>query len=113
MFRIVESIFSFTQFRKHHLTPAFEELRKYGFHAFHKNIQCCQSCSLAIIPDGVSYVFYHEQDKDGFKENNTMFLGFNFLTEEDRGLCMEVLHRHVPRVEWDGTERHRIQLFGA
>ena len=113
MFRIVEVSYSFTEFRKHHLTPAFKELRKHGFHAFHKNIKCCQSCSIRAIPEDVSYVFYHEQDKDRFKQYNTMFLGFNFLTEQDRDLCLNVLQTHIPQVEWDGTERHRIQIFGA
>ena len=76
MFKIVEVSYSFTQFRKHHLTPAFKELRKHGFHAFHKNIKCCQSCSIRAIPEDVSYVFYHEQDKDRFKQYNTMCLTF-------------------------------------
>ena len=67
----------FEQFRENHIAPAFEELRKHGFHATTKNIQCCQTCSLGVIPDNVSYVFYHAQDVDRFNEMNTLCLVVN------------------------------------
>ena len=33
MFRFVEVTYLFTEFRKHHIVPAFEELRRHGFYA--------------------------------------------------------------------------------
>ena len=102
----------FTHFCEHHIAPAFEELREHGFHASTGNIQCCQTCSLAVIPDNVSYVFYHAQDIDGFNEKNTLFLGFGFSNDHDRDVCLQILRKHMPRVEWNGSETRRIQVFG-
>ena len=115
IFQIVEvtGVFAspFEQFQEKHIAPAFEELRRHGFHATTENIQCCQTCSLGVIPDNVSYVFYHAQDVDRFTEFKTMFLGFDFLTEDDRDVCLRVLRKHM-RVEWDGSEDRRIQVWG-
>ena len=61
-----------------------------------------------MIPDNVPYVFYHAQDIDRFTEFKTIFLGFDFLTEEDRDVCLRVLRKHM-RVEWDGLDARRIQ----
>ena len=113
-FQIVEvtGVFAspFEQFQEKHIAPAFEELRRHGFHATTENIQCCQTCSLGVIPDNVSYVFYHAQDVDRFTEFKTIFLGFDFLTEEDRDVCLRVLRKHM-RVEWDGSDARRIQVW--
>ena len=102
----------FTRFREHHVAPAFEELREHGFHASTENIQCCQTCSLAIIPDNVSYVVYNAQDVDDFEESNSMYLGFGFSNNQDRDVCLRILQKHMPRVEWNGSETRRIQVFG-
>jgi hypothetical protein len=43
----------------------------------------------------------HRRDMEEF---NTMYLRFDFLTDEDRDLCMRVLRKHIPRVEWGGAD---------
>lgn len=100
----------FVQFRKKHIAPAFKELRRHGFHATTENIQCCQTCSLGVIPDNVSYVFYHAQDVDRFNEMNTLCLGYGFSDDHDRDICLRVLRRHM-RIEWDGSDARRIQVW--
>ena len=109
----VTSVFAspFEQFRENHITPAFEELQRHGFHASTENIQCCQTCSLGVIPDNVSYVFYHAQDVERFNKTNTLFLGYGFSEDHDRDVCLGVLRKHM-RVDWDGSEDRRIQVLG-
>jgi hypothetical protein len=72
-------------------------------------------CSLGVIPDTMSCVFYHAQDVDAqdvdrFNEMNTLCLVYGFSDDHDRDVCLRVLRKHM-RVEWDGSEDRRIQVW--
>ena len=102
---------TFIEFRKKHITPAFKQLRKMGFYASTKNLQCCQTCTVSAMPDDQSYLCYHAQDVDGFEYRHDLYLGYHFQTEEDRLLALKTLDQHGLAIDWDGDVKQRIRIF--
>ena len=51
------------------------------------------------------FVFYHMQDVEMFDEEtnkNTIHLGHVFKDEHDASVCLDILRKHFPKVEWTG-----------
>jgi hypothetical protein len=91
------------------LNAGFAELRKRGYFA-KQNWQCCQSCGVHAIPDDVTdYVFYHEQDKLGMAEEDSVHLSWGGNAHE----IAKVFRGHGLTVDWDGRDIVRIEVKAA
>lgn len=90
--------------------------------------ECCQSCSLAVVPDdSPSYALFHEQDaerafnKGGKGETlvGSLYIGFGSAFATDAvnrsvgRVIVEGLTRAGFHVQWDGSDRTRIKVVGV
>lgn len=92
---------------KKQLTQAFKELRKKGYFA-RQNYLCCQSCAWASLPtETTKAVFYHQQDNDDLKENNSCYLAWIGNGRE----ITDTLNKYGILTEWNGEENTRIRIY--
>lgn len=103
---------------KQRLTKAFDNLNKANIVAKQK-FTCCITCGSSKIseyekPDKVGYVFYHCQDLEEIRMNDSVYLAFGSFSGkyEDSKLvgyvAKLVLEKHGLKVIWDGELRQRI-----
>lgn len=81
---------------------AFHRLRGKGYECYADSL-CCHTCALASIT-GDKYVFWHEQDADFARKNNSLSLAW----DGEPNVIIEGLRSAWLDVEWDGDHRHRI-----
>lgn len=89
------------------LKDAFAELRTLGFFA-KENHSCCGGCGWSAMSadEAKNAVFYHNQDLDDLKEDNTCYLAWS----GDAKKIIEVLNKHNIKTDWNGETSSRIHI---
>lgn len=128
-----------TRTDKARVTAAFKALRKQGIFA-RQNFLCCQGCACSDIyhrKDVVEYAFYHQQDRDAFRETkgwrewsaelqSPLYIAFGLgpahrahdgLHPDHNSSSIEVANKIVAalraeglKVTWDGDTNTRIEV---
>ena len=93
------------------ITRSMKDLTKLGYFA-KANHECCSSCGWAVISDkdAEKAVFYHSQDAEAIKGGTIHDSGLHIAWSGDGEEIVRVFHKYGFLVEWDGSERTRINL---
>tara|TARA_Y100001951_G_C11083159_1_gene152476 strand:+ start:69 stop:503 length:435 start_codon:yes stop_codon:yes gene_type:complete len=87
---------------------AFKSLEDKGWFA-KRDFWCCQSCAVSDIPEGTkNYIFYHNQDEEGFQIYGTVCLAF----AGDTSQILDALAKEKLHISWNGSEHQRIEVVG-
>ena len=99
---------------KSKLNQGFANIRKEGYFA-KQNFWCCQSCACAAIPDenAKAYVFYHQQDADGLREDKSEDKGIYLAWAGDPMVIRRAFEYAGCKVEHDGDIKDRIWVCDA